>query len=397
MHPAFLNAGLQIGMAVLRYALQLYAFKHIPLETVGKISLILTFVTSATFIAGFELHQHLNRPLLLGEHGEVRGVCFRLLFGSSILLILAMLFPWITDIQVNYSVIFLIFITAILEYINLELGRILIIRSRYLLVASFGALRALAPFLPGLIAPITLVSSLSSWLIVSLLSGILMLRAILADQEIERSPIPLNRMDIVPTIRFFLIGGVTALLPLIERLCISRLFGLEALGTFALLFMFVGVGDLLMQGLIWQPFVKQITYQLSQASTWIRTAIFLLIGTVATYSAICITLLVLASYIFATLNKPMPDSTLIIAVLLYGAARSSFTICFQTYYSNRSESVLPYIQISIAAAVLICYYLGAATGMPLSAVLIMAAIMWVAFPALAFIFRRPTPLQKSPV
>lgn len=397
MHRAVLNAGIQIGMAGLRYVLQLYAFRHVSLTTVGELTLALSFVTSATFVAGFEMHQHFNRPLLLGEHGDVRGIGFRIILGTTVILALALAFPAITDVQTTSFAIALLFGAAVFEYANLELGRLLIIRGGYLTVAGLGALRALAPFVPALLIPLTLSTAMASWMGASLLSAAILGRTLRADTVVRRSTSPVTRSDFAPAARFFLIGGVTALLPLVERLCITRLFGLDALGSYALLFMFVGIGDLMLQGMVWQPFVRSITRRLTQPAFWRGTVMMLLGGTIGTYTAICIALLVLAPTIFAYLNKPLPADALVGAVLLYGGARASFTICFQTYYANHAERLLPYLQLGIAATVLLSYFVGQSLSLSLAGVLTLAACMWAIFPILAFGFFLPEPLRKRTV
>lgn len=393
MRPVLLNASIQMGMAALRYFLQLYAFKHISLETVGQLALALSFVTSATFVAGFELHQHLNRPLLLGEGQLVRGIGFRAALGGTTLFVLSLLFPQITGVEAGSGALALLFGACLIEYLNLELGRLLIIKGRYLRVASLGGCRALAPFLPALLAPITLQVSLLSWLLVSVLSAAILYHALHVDDSVGRSRIRITRADFAPTARFFLIGGVTAILPLVERLCISHLFGLEALGLYSLIFVFVGVGDLLMQGVIWQPLIRKITHALVRPDEWRRTAALLLAGTVAAYAAICGVVLTLAASVFAFLNKSMPSDALILAVFAYGAARGTFTVYFQIYYANKAERWLPYLQLAIAGGILLSYFAGSAIGLRLEAVLTMAAGVWAVLPLLLLVLFPPRQLR----
>ena len=395
MHRVVINGVVQLGLAAVRYLLTLYAFARVSTETVGQLSLVLTFVTGATFVAGFELHQNLNRPLLLGEHGKIRGVAFRAVLGSLTLVAFAFLFPLAAGFKISFSIILLIFMTALVEYFSLEFGRLLIIRGAYLTVTSLGALRALAPFLPGVVHPLTLESCLVSWSLVSLACAAIQLRIIMADPTLTRSLEPLTRLDLQRTVRFFAIGGLAALMPFVERLTISRLFGVDALGVFALLIIFVGVGDLLMQGLVWQPFIREIARRLAAPESWRATAAVLLAAIVSIFGSIWVGLSLLADFIFAVLNKPTPGAALIAAVLGYGAARATFTICFQLYYANHAERLLPYLQIGIAAAVLLSYQMGAALGLTLTGVLTLAAGMWIAFPSMALLFRLPHQLRKQ--
>lgn len=395
MHRVLVNGFVQLGMAAARYLLTLYAFAHVSTETVGQLSLVLTFVTGATFIAGFEMHQNLNRPVLLGEHGNIRGVGFRTVLSTLVLVALAPLFPFAAGIPASYDLILLIFTTALLEYCNLELGRLLIIRGAYLPVTTLGALRALAPFLPGLFHPLTPQSCLLSWTLISLVCAAIQLRLVRADRTLARSVEPLTRQDLAPTMRFFLIGGLAALMPFVERLSISHLYGVDALGGFALLIIFVGVGDLLMQGLVWQPFIGTITRRLATPETWRSTAAVLLAVTIAVFGSIWVGLSLLADLIFGILNKATPGAPLIAAVLGYGTARAAFTIFFQLYYSNHAERLLPYLQIGIAAAVLLSYQVGATVGLTLTGVLALASVVWIAFPLMALLFKLPSQLRRQ--
>ena len=167
------------------------------------------------------------------------------------------------------------------------------------------------------------------------------------------------------------------------------------LGVYALIIIFVGMGDMLMQGVIWQPFLRRIVQRLANPAQWRQTAIALLGATLFIYGAMFLGLLLFAPPVFKLLNKALPPTTLIGAVFLYGAARSAFTICFQLYYANHAERLLPYLQTGIAGSVLLSYYVVASLGGGLATALAAAALGWALFPAAALAFRLPHQLHRQ--
>lgn len=390
-----LNSGIQVFMAGVKYALQVYTFAQIPLETVGEITLVLTFVTSASFVAGYELHQHLNRPIVLGQTKEVRAFVPRIIIAFLTMVLLAFVFINITEMQNGHVMIALLLVVGVLEYLNLELGRLLIINGRYLIVTLFGGFRSLAPFLAGAFEIITVTEVLFCWAIMSAMTLPFQTLLLHRGKYVTFGSRRLRSEDIKTGLQFFLSSGVVAVIPFGERWLVFKVFGLDALGLFALVIIFVGMGDMLIKGSIWQPFIRTIVLRFRNPSLWVQTLSLLAAASITIYSALLTMLLIFNDFTFTLLNKPIPSTSLVVAVFFYGTCKILNFFLFQLFYANHCERLLPWVQIGIALSVGVVFFMAYLYQLNLATVFSISALVWLVAPMLALVLYSPVKLMQG--
>jgi hypothetical protein len=226
-----INLGLQVAFAALRYTMMGWVYSHSDLETVGHINALLTYITAATFVAGFELHQVVNRSLLLEQGNRLRWGVDRQLLAIFVIGVMA----WTADailFGVNRGLGFaaLVLLVTGCEYLALEFGRLLIAKSRFVLVTVCGFVRSVAPFLAVVVTSPTLEAMLVAWLLGALavlaFQGAVLWRA--AYFFIEWRPLHLSSYRSAAL--FFAAGVLMALMPTVERWLAGTFFTASVLG-----------------------------------------------------------------------------------------------------------------------------------------------------------------------
>lgn len=357
------NLSLQIAFAGLRYAMMGWVYALSDLEAVGQINALLTFVTAMTFVAGFELHQVVNRPLLLGTKGDLRWGPDRMVLTALVIGVMA----WSADLILfgknrGSWFMLLVFMVAVTEYLALEFGRLLIAKSRFLVVTVGGFVRSVAPYLVVMIVQPTLEAMLSSWLLGSTLvlamQGMLLWRG--AYFAVERRC--LSRESYSSAAFFFVAGVSMALMPVIERWLAGNLFSAAVLGQYALAIALVSLCDLVMQGGIWQPFIARILQRLATSSHRHSTVRMLLGITVMVYLCAGVLVMILSDQLLALINKEPLPSKLLLGVFTLGFAKALYSLIFYCYYATGWDRALVKIQLVMVATLVLVVVSGSQIG-----------------------------------
>jgi hypothetical protein len=360
---SLINLSLQIVFAGLRYAMMGWVYARSDLAAVGQINALLTFVTAMTFVAGFELHQVVNRSILLGTNDELRWGPDRVVMSALVVGVMA----WSADLILfgtNRGTWFtmLVFMVAVTEYLALEFGRLLIAKSRFLVVTVGGFVRSVAPYLAVLVIQPTLEAMLSSWLLGSAL--VLAMQAVLlwrgAYFVVERRC--LSRASYSSAALFFVAGVSMALMPVIERWLAGNLFSAVVLGQYALAIALVSLCDLVMQGGIWQPFIARILQRLAKSSQRRSTVIILLGITLVVYLGAGVLALILSDQLLELINKDPLPSEVLLGVFILGIAKALYSLVFYCYYATGWERALVNIQLGMVTTLVLVMVLGSKTG-----------------------------------
>ncbi len=340
------NLGLQIAFAALRYAMMGWVYARSDLEAVGHINALLTYVTAITFVAGFELHQVVNRSLLLGHGRQLRWGRDRVALAAIVIGLMA----WMADsllfgVPRHTESTLLVFLVSAAEYMALELGRLLIVKARYLVVTVCGFIRSVSPFLVVVFMEPTLESMLWWWLLGTTL--VLTVQAWLLWRgdyfAVERRG--LDPTDYRSAAHFFAAGVSMALMPTMERWLTTSFYSGAVLGQYALGMTLVSVCDLVMQGGIWQPYVARILQRLANPRQGRSTAGWLLAVIGAVYVLGFVTALLLSSQLLAWINKAPLPNTILLGVFSLGLAKALYTLLFYCLYAKSQEGGLPTIQV----------------------------------------------------
>jgi hypothetical protein len=384
---SFINLSLHIIFAGFRYIMMGWVYAQSDLEAVGEINALLTFVTAITFVAGFELHHVLNRSLLLGTKVEIQWGPDRIVLTVVVIGIAA----WFADLilfTTSHGEWFtlLLFMVALTEYLALEFGRLLIAKSRFLVVTVGGFVRSVAPYMVVIVAHPTLEAMLSSWLVGSAL--VLAIQAILlwrgAYFAIKFRC--LNLASYSSAALFFFAGASMALMPVIERWLVGNLFSSIVLGQYALAMTFVSLCDLVMQGAIWQPFIARILPRLAQSTQKRATVRALLSATVVVYLGACSLALIMSDKLLILINKDSLPSEVLVGVFSLGFAKGLYTLIFYCYYTSGCEQKLVKIQLAMVAILLLVVVLGSQIGMDSGVSFATAGSAWIVL-LLVLVFR----------
>lgn len=375
---SLINLGLQVGFAVLRYVMMGWVYAHSDLETVGHISALLTFVTASTFVAGVELHQVVNRSLLMKQGSDVRWGPDRLVLAVLLISVMA----WLADFMLfgssrGVGFVLLVFLVVGVEYLALELGRLLIAKGRYLVVTVCGFIRSVAPFLVVVVANPTLEAMLYSWLLgtgMVLVVQAMLLRHV-ANFRLKWQLI--DRADYRSSTLFFVAGVTTALMPLIERWLVGTFFSTAVLGQYALAVMLVSVCELVMQGGVWQPFISRIVQRLAEPVQRRSTVGILLAAITLVYLGACVLSLLLSSHLLAWINKEPLPRIMLLGVFLFGMAKALYSLLFYCLYATKRESVLPKIQGVMVATLVPGVALGAHVGLDAGQAFAVVGLTWI--------------------
>lgn len=375
---SLINLGLQVGFAGLRYAMVGLVYARSDLEAVGRINALLTFVTAITFLAGFELHQVVNRSLLLGRGSELRWGADRQALAVLVIGVMA----WLADSLLfgtsrgaRFSL--LVFLVAVAEYLALELGRLLIVKARYLVVTVCGFVRSVAPFLVAVVAQPTLEAMLCSWLlctgVVLVVQAVLLRRAGYFRVECRR----LDWADYRSATLFFAAGVAMALMPTVERWLAGTFFSAAVLGQYALAMTLVSVCELVVQGGIWQPFISRILPRLAQSEQRRATVGALLAVIVVVYPGAGGLALLLSNHLLAWINKAPLPQTMLLGVFSLGLAKALYTLLFYCLYATGQERALPKIQVAMVAALVLAVALGHRVGLDAGMAFAAAGAAWI--------------------
>lgn len=375
---SLINIGLQVGFAVLRYAMMGWVYAHSDIESVGSINAMLTFVTSITFLAGFELHHVVNRSLLMGHGSELRWGPDRQVLALLTIGVMA----WFADLLLAGSsrgagFALLVFWVAVMEYLALEIGRLLIAKGRYLVVTVCGFIRSVAPFLVVIVASPTLEGMLCSWLMGTVMVlgtyAVVLRRA--GNFRVKWQLIDLAGYR--SAVHFFLAGVTMALIPSLERWLVGTFFSAAVLGQYALAMTLVSACDLVMQGGIWQIFVTRIMQRLSKSVLRLSTVGILLVTIVVVYLGASVFALLFSSHLLGWINKDPLPKIMLISVFLLGMAKALYTLLFYCLYATDRERVLPKIQVAMVAALVLGVAVGANAGFDAGKVIAAVGVVWI--------------------
>lgn len=378
MNRSFLiNVGLQFVFAAARYGMMGWVYARSDLEAVGHISALLTYVTAITFVAGIELHHVVNRSLLLGQGSELRWGADRLVVAVGVIGAMA----WFSDFLLfgtskGEGFKLLVFLVAVTEYLALETGRLLIIKSRYLVVTVGGFVRTVAPYLVAIVASPTLEAMLCSWFLGSALvlavQAALLLRGAYFRVEFQ----VLGREDYRSAALFFAAGVPIALMPTIERWLTGTFFNAAVLGQYVIAVTMVSLCELVMQGGIWQPFIARILERLAQPALR-KAAVCAMLVTIATvYLGGGVLALLLSDHLTTWVNKEALPSTMLLGAFALGLAKALHTLLFYCLYATNREQALPKIQVFMVATLILAVALGAYLGVEAGMALAAAAAAW---------------------
>jgi len=384
---SLINLSLQIAFAGLRYAMMGWVYARSSIEAVGQINALLTFVTAVTFVAGFELHHVVNRSLLLGAKVELPWGPDRMVLTALVVGIMA----WSADLILfgtNRGAWFtlLVFVVAVTEYLALEFGRLLIAKSRFLVVTIGGFVRSVAPYLVVLVTQPTLEVMLISWLLGSAL--VLAIQTVIlwrgAYFVLERRC--LSSASYGSAAHFFVAGVSMALMPVIERWLAGNFFSAVVLGQYALAMALVSMCDLVMQGGIWQPFIARILQRLAKSLNR-RSTVGILLGiTLMVYSSAGVLALILSDQLLALINKEPLPSEVLLGVFTLGLAKALYSLVFYCYYATGWERPLVNIQLVMVATLVFSLVSGSQAGMDFGISLSIAGGAWIVL-QLVLVFR----------
>jgi hypothetical protein len=386
-YASLINLSLQIGFAGLRYAMMGWVYARSSLEAVGQINALLTFVTAMTFIAGFELHQVVNRSILLGTKDHLTWGPDRMVLTVLVIGVMA----WSADLILfgkdrGAWFTLLVFMVAVTEYLALEFGRLLIAKSRFLVVTVGGFVRSVAPYLVVLVTQPTLEAMLISWALGSAL--VLASQAVLLWRRayfvVERRC--LSRASYSSASLFFVAGVSIALMPVIERWLAGNFFSAVVLGQYALAMALVSLCDLVMQGGIWQPFIARILHRLANSLHRSSTVAILLCITLMVYSGAGLLALILSDQLLALINKDPLPSRVLFGVFILGLAKALYSLVFYCYYATGWERPLVNIQLVMVATLLFALVSGSQTGIDFGISLAIAGGAWITL-LLILVFR----------
>lgn len=375
---SLINLGLQIGLAGLRYAIMGWVYARSNLDAVGQINSLLTFVTAVTFVAGFELHQVANRSLLLGQGAKLRWGLDRQ--ALAVLVIGGM--AWLTDsllFDTSYGVGFalLVFLVAVVEYLALELGRLLIATGRYLVVTVCGFVRSVSPFLVVVITLPTLEAILYSWLLGTSMVLAVQLFLLCRSDGFGLEWRRLDREDYRSAALFFAAGVCIALMPTIERWLVGTFFSASVLGQYALAMTLVSLCDLILQGGIWQPFISRILQRLAHPAQQRATVGVLLATISAVYLGAATLALLLSDYLLSWINKTPLPMTMLLGAFMLGFAKALYSLLFYSLYASRRERSLPQVQVAMATVLVLSVPMGAEAGMDAGQAFAAAGAIWI--------------------
>lgn len=373
-----INLALQLLFAGCRYALMGLVYSKMTIAEVGHINAILTYVTAATFITGLELHHLANRALLLKKSNTVRFGADRLLSAAVILVLLALFSTvWLPESSRIPHLPFFIFAAATVEYIGLELTRIHVAQSRFLVATVCGFLRSAAPFLAAFTQAPTLTAMLWFWIAGSLLSSVIQIAVLRRRSDIAVERRWLDRADYLSAAHFFLAGVSMALLPTIERFLVSRFYSADALGQYSLSITLVSAADLVVTGALWQPFTPAIMRGFADPTRRSRTVALIVAALILTYGSFGLAATALSGFIFELLNKHPPAIILLAAAFLVGFAKSLYSVAFYGSYALHREKNLPLLQGAMVILLTIAIVGGTAAGWSFGKAMMIAASLWI--------------------
>jgi hypothetical protein len=376
IRKSLINFGLLICFAILRYGLMGSVYARSDLETVGHINALLTFVTMITFIAGFEAHHVVNRQLLFGQSSKLRWGWDRQVFALLTIGTMALLVnSFLVGTNFGNRLKLLVFLVAGAEYLALELGRLLIVKERFLVATVCGFARSVSPFLLALTTSPTLETILYSWLLGTtavLVIQVAMLRATYLRFEWRL----LDRANYHATASFFVAGVSMAAVPIIERWLVGTFFSAAVLGQYALAIALASVCEMVLQGCIWQPFIARILSRLKQPTKRFYMVGALLAAIAVVYIGACGLAMLLSSHLLAWINKvPLPQ-TMLVGVFTLGLAKALYTLLFYCFYASGLERMLPKVQGAIVAAMVLVVVMSARAGLDAGTAFAAAGVVW---------------------
>jgi hypothetical protein len=375
---SLINLSLQVGFAILRYAMMGWVYAQSDLEGVGQINTLLTYVTAITFVAGFELHHVVNRPLVLGHSRELRWGLDRVLLAAITIGLMAWIagsLLFMTQQYVEFAL--LVFMAATAEYLALEVGRILIIRGQYLVVTVCGFIRSVSPFLIVALKGPHLESMLWSWLLGTTLVLALQVWLLRSSDYFVVTHRRLDRTVYRSAAHFFAAGVSMTLMPLLERWLVKTSYSGIELGQYALGITLVSVCELVMQGGIWQPFITRILRRLAQPVLKRSAVVALLGATAVVYISAGVLALLLSSHLLDWINKePLPQSMLL-GVFAMGLAKALYSLLFYCHYATGREQALPKIQLAMVAVLVLAFTLDVYVNIGAGMVFLVTGAVWI--------------------
>lgn len=378
-HSSLINLGLQIGFAALRYTMMGWVYARSNLDAVGHINALLTYVTAITFVAGFELHHVVNRSLLMGKGRCLRWGLDRVALAAFVIGFMA----WMADSILfkasrHMEFMLLVLLVSAAEYMALELGRLLIIKTRYLVVTICGFIRSVSPFLVVVIMKEpTLESMLYSWLLGTMLVLAVQAWLLWRGNYFSVEGRCIDRADYRSAALFFAAGVSMALMPTIERWLVTSFYSGAVLGQYALGMTLVSICDLVLQGGIWQPFITRILQRLAHTRQGRSTAGWLLVVISAVYILAFVMAVLFSSHLLALINKAPLPVTILFGVFSLGLSKAFYSLLFYCLYAKGQERRLVMVQVMMVITLLLAVCLGVWADFDAGSTFSMAGVFWI--------------------
>lgn len=241
-----LNLLINIFFQIIRYGFVVVIYRQLNLEDIGNLNLFFNLILITTLIAGLEIHKTINRDIIMKDVSQGIFLLPRLIISIIIVAVCANFFNYF----VNYEgSVLLLMLIIFLEYLSVELGRLLIIESKYILNSILGGLRALSPFI--IFYLIFELNTALFWYWAAALSII----CLVALMSVNYNYFSLSSSIKVKfkTVCYYLVIGVSpALFLTLDRIIIGNYSG-TLLGVYSLIAIIIMVFDLLTQSLVIQP------------------------------------------------------------------------------------------------------------------------------------------------
>lgn len=241
-----LNLLINIFFQILRYGLVVVIYRQLTLEDIGNLNLFFNLILTTTLIAGLEIHKIINRDIIIKDVSQ--GIYFlpRLIISIIIVAVCANFFTYFVSYEGSVLLLMLI---IFLEYLSVELGRLLIIESKYILNSILGGLRALTPFI--IFYLFFELNTAVFWYWATALS-IICLVALMSVNYNYFSLSSSIKVKFKTVFYYLVIGTSPALFLTLDRIIIGN-YSDTLLGVYSLIAIIIMVFDLLTQSLVIQP------------------------------------------------------------------------------------------------------------------------------------------------